>query len=169
MVKSFYSVLLKKCIVQGQKIDVFLALMHLLSEGCHWVMKWGRMLSRRRVRISQPVSVTSSVCSNCAERFPSLVTAVQPSGHVSSCQPPANRNHASCQLLTNSSPPKGNEKSLQSALQDTTSILFHHYLRANKSNYLTLLLNCSPSQIIGSMVNTWPGFMTPTALFSAIK
>lgn len=80
---------LKKCIVQGQKIYVFLILMHLLSVDYHWVMKWGRMLSRRRVRISQPVSVTSSVCSNCAERFPSLVTAVQPSGQVSSCQPPS--------------------------------------------------------------------------------
>lgn len=40
------------------------------------------------MRISQPVSVTSRVCSNWADRFPSLVTAVQPSGHVSSCQPP---------------------------------------------------------------------------------
>ena len=27
----------------------------------------------------------------------------------------------------------------------------------------------SPSQIIGSIVNTWPGFITPTALFSEIK
>lgn len=54
-----------------------------------WLRKWARPLSSiRRVRISQPVSVTSRVCSNWAERFPSLVTAVQPSGHVSSCQPP---------------------------------------------------------------------------------
>jgi len=27
----------------------------------------------------------------------------------------------------------------------------------------------SPSQIIGSIVNTWPAFITPTALFSEIK
>lgn len=27
----------------------------------------------------------------------------------------------------------------------------------------------SPSQIIGSIVNTWPDFITPTALFSEIK
>lgn len=85
---------LKKMHSTGAKnIYVFLVLLHLLSVGCHWVMKWGRVLSRRRVRISQPVSVTSSVCSNCAERFPSLVTAVQPSGHVSSCHPPGNRQH----------------------------------------------------------------------------
>lgn len=37
-----------------------------------WERKWARPLSSgRRVRISQPVSVTSSVCSNWAERFPS--------------------------------------------------------------------------------------------------
>lgn len=27
----------------------------------------------------------------------------------------------------------------------------------------------SPSHIMGSMVNTWPGFITPTALFSGEK
>ena len=37
-----------------------------------------------RVSTSQPTSVTSSVCSNCADRLPSRVTAVQSSGHVSS-------------------------------------------------------------------------------------
>lgn len=61
----------------------------LLDEFYIWLRKCARPLSsRRRVRISQPVSVTSRVCSNWADRFPSLVTAVQPSGHVSSCQPP---------------------------------------------------------------------------------
>lgn len=53
-----------------------------------WLRKGARPFSRWQVRISQPVSVTSRVCSNWAERLPSLVTAVQPSGHVSSCQPP---------------------------------------------------------------------------------
>lgn len=36
-----------------------------------------------RVRISAPVSVTTSVCSNWAVRFRSLVTTVQPSSHMS--------------------------------------------------------------------------------------
>jgi hypothetical protein len=36
-----------------------------------------------RVRISAPAAVTSSVCSNCALRRLSLVTTVQPSGHMS--------------------------------------------------------------------------------------
>ena len=38
----------------------------------------------RPVKISQPFSVTSTVCSNCALRFPSTVTAVQLSPHVQS-------------------------------------------------------------------------------------
>lgn len=65
--------------------------------------KWARPFSSsRRVRISQPVSVTRSVCSNWAERFPSRVTAVQPSGHVSSCQPPAQRRGPSLQTFKQS-------------------------------------------------------------------
>ena len=36
------------------------------------------------VSTSQPSAVTTRVCSNCAERLPSAVTAVQPSGHVTS-------------------------------------------------------------------------------------
>jgi hypothetical protein len=40
------------------------------------------------VKISQPSSVTSSVCSNCAVLLPSLVTLVQSSGHVLSRQLP---------------------------------------------------------------------------------
>lgn len=138
----------------AKNIYIFLVLLHLLSVEYHWVMKWGRALSRRRVRISQPVSVTSSVCSNCAERFPSLVTAVQPSGQVSSCQPPENRKHHFLPgFKSQVSVPHREMKDL-SALQDRTSILFHHYLRASKSSHFTLLLNCSPSQIIGSIVNT---------------
>ena len=40
------------------------------------------------VRISLPLSVMRMVCSNCAERFRSLVTTVQPSSHIShSCVP----------------------------------------------------------------------------------
>ena len=35
--------------------------------------------SRRRVKISQPSSVTPRVCSHCAERRPSRVVTVQPS------------------------------------------------------------------------------------------
>ena len=44
-----------------------------------------RSRSRRqgRVRISAPVSVTSTVCSNCALRRRSLVTTVHPSSHMS--------------------------------------------------------------------------------------
>eukprot|EP00567_Pseudictyota_dubia_P015253 CAMPEP_0197440618 /NCGR_PEP_ID=MMETSP1175-20131217/7067_1 /TAXON_ID=1003142 /ORGANISM="Triceratium dubium, Strain CCMP147" /LENGTH=95 /DNA_ID=CAMNT_0042970757 /DNA_START=336 /DNA_END=623 /DNA_ORIENTATION=- len=34
------------------------------------------------VNISHPVLVTNTVCSNCALRFPSVVTAVQLSPHV---------------------------------------------------------------------------------------
>ena len=45
------------------------------------------LLARRRrqgrVRISQPSAVTTSVCSNWAERLRSLVTTVQPSGQMS--------------------------------------------------------------------------------------
>lgn len=43
----------------------------------------------RAVSTSQPPAVTTSVCSNCAERLPSAVTDVQPSGHVWSRQVPA--------------------------------------------------------------------------------
>ena len=35
------------------------------------------------VRMSTPSAVTRIVCSNCAVRFRSRVTAVQPSGHIS--------------------------------------------------------------------------------------
>ena len=37
-------------------------------------------MGSRAVSTSTPVSWTSSVCSNCADGFPSRVTAVQPSG-----------------------------------------------------------------------------------------
>ena len=36
------------------------------------------------VRISTPPSTTSSVCSHCAVHFPSRVTAVHPSRHITS-------------------------------------------------------------------------------------
>ena len=39
----------------------------------------GGLVSSRFVKISHPVSVTSNVCSNCADGSPSFVTAVQPS------------------------------------------------------------------------------------------
>ena len=42
--------------------------------------------ARRHTHTSQPVSVTSSVCSNCADRFPSTVTC-SPRAHVSVCIP----------------------------------------------------------------------------------
>lgn len=77
----------------------------------NWSMNHGwPLFVRRLVKISQPVSVTRSVCSNCAEKSPSVVTAVQSSGHCLSRQ--------------------------------------------------------LPSEIIGSMVNTLPAFITPTAVFS---
>lgn len=41
------------------------------------------------VRISTPPSVTSSVCSHCADRLPSVVTAVQPSAQYRSRVLPA--------------------------------------------------------------------------------
>lgn len=54
-----------------------------------WSMNHGLPLFVRRfVNISQPVSVTKSVCSNCADHSPSFVTAVQLSGHCSSRQLP---------------------------------------------------------------------------------
>ena len=45
--------------------------------------------SARAVRISQPLSVTTTVCSNCALLLPSAVTEVQPSGHITSRKLPA--------------------------------------------------------------------------------
>jgi hypothetical protein len=52
-------------------------------------MKWNcPFFSRREVKISQPFSVTSSVCSNWADSIPSTVTAVHLSGHISSRQLP---------------------------------------------------------------------------------
>ena len=42
---------------------------------------WTGDVSIFPVRASTPSSVTSSVCSNCADRFPSVVVAVQSSGH----------------------------------------------------------------------------------------
>ena len=41
------------------------------------------------VRISAPSAVTRMVCSNCAERSPSAVTAVQPSGQRAARQSPS--------------------------------------------------------------------------------
>ena len=41
------------------------------------------------VSTSHPLSVTTSVCSNCADFSPSVVTLVHPSGHVESRHPPA--------------------------------------------------------------------------------
>jgi hypothetical protein len=52
-------------------------------------MKWNcPFFSRREVKISQPFSVTNSVCSNWADNIPSTVTAVHLSGHISSRQLP---------------------------------------------------------------------------------
>ncbi len=48
----------------------------------------GGDVGSRAVSSSQPVGVMSSVCSNCAERCPSSVAEVQPSGQVlSRCDP----------------------------------------------------------------------------------
>jgi hypothetical protein len=44
-----------------------------------------RKRERERER-KRPLSVTRKVCSNCADRLPSLVTAVQLSGHDTSAQ-----------------------------------------------------------------------------------
>lgn len=52
-------------------------------------MKCGRSSFSRLVKISHPVSVTRSVCSNWADNLPSWVTAVQSSGQVPSLQVPA--------------------------------------------------------------------------------
>ena len=52
------------------------------------LMNWGSSPSGRAVRISTPFSVTTMVSSNCAEREPSCVTAVQLSGHSVSSQRP---------------------------------------------------------------------------------
>lgn len=55
-----------------------------------WSMKCGVPFSFLRfVRISQPDSVTSRVCSNWAENKPSAVTAVQSSGQETSRQVPS--------------------------------------------------------------------------------
>ena len=47
------------------------------------------LVSSLAVSTSHPVSVTTSVCSNCADFSPSVVTEVHPSGHVTSLHPPA--------------------------------------------------------------------------------
>lgn len=48
-------------------------------------MKWGcPLLFLLRVKISHPVSFTNKVFSNCADHWPSAVTAVHLSGHISS-------------------------------------------------------------------------------------
>lgn len=60
---------------------------------CHMAsIKWGwPSFSRLLVSTSQPVSVTSKVCSNWADLLPSWVTAVQLSGQVWSRHVPAIR------------------------------------------------------------------------------
>ena len=65
------------------RLDAAIFSLHFLSIKCGLPS-----FSRLRVKISQPVSVTSSVCSNCADRFPSSVTAVHLSGHISSRHTP---------------------------------------------------------------------------------
>lgn len=45
-------------------------------------------MGSRAVSTSQPFFVTTSVCSNCADRLPSAVTLVQPSGQVVSFHVP---------------------------------------------------------------------------------
>ena len=60
---------------------------------------------RLLVRISQPMSVTRKVCSNCADLLPSCVTAVQLSGQVESRHVPANRNKL-YQLINRNQPCK---------------------------------------------------------------
>ena len=47
------------------------------------------LLGRRAVKTSTPSSVTSSVCSNCADHEPSRVDDVQLSGHVWSRNEPS--------------------------------------------------------------------------------
>lgn len=52
-------------------------------------MKYGiPLLAKRLVKTSTPVSVTNNVCSNCADKSPSTVTAVQLSGQHLSRQLP---------------------------------------------------------------------------------
>lgn len=55
-----------------------------LPEAAHLRCASGaRRVRQGRVRTSAPVSVTTRVCSNCAERLRSFVTTVQPSSHMS--------------------------------------------------------------------------------------
>jgi len=85
------------------------------SQSCaayRWSIKCGwPPWSSRFVRTSQPLSVTSRVCSNCADRRPSCVTDVQLSGHIWSRHDPGNttphdahrmnsRTHTLTELLT---------------------------------------------------------------------
>lgn len=100
----------------------------------NWSMNQGLpSLVWRFVKISQPVSVTKSVCSNWAENLPSLVTAVHWSGHCLSFH-------------------------ILSKRVGFFSIIISIWKSTKKNIY--------PSDIIGSMVNTFPALITPTALFS---
>lgn len=169
MVKSFYSVLLKKCIVQGQKIYIYFWF-------CCTCSVWTITGSWSGGECCPgAVSGSRSPClwpAACAQTVPSASRPLSPQSSRQARSRPAShlktQSITSCQVSWQVTVPQREMKNL-SALQDRTSILFHHYLRESKSSHFTLLLNCSPSQIIGSIVNTWPGFMTPTALFSAIK
>ena len=92
--------------------------------------------ARTPVSTSTPVSVTSIVSSNCAERLPSLVTAVQSSGHSWSRHVPIAQRHEAEEGQRWLSAP-----------------------RACVSEYTHV-----PMLIIGSMLKMCPGFMMPTAL-----
>merc|ERR550517_1143435 len=67
-------------------VDIFVVVfvvVHHRGIPSSWSIKYGLPLPLVLFdRISTPVSMTIIVCSNCADRFPSRVTAVQSSGHV---------------------------------------------------------------------------------------
>lgn len=81
------------------------------------------------------------MCSNCALRLPSAVTAVHPSGHIRSRQIPTT--------------------------EEIIDVRRKKYRAETQTQGINLTTTQIPELIIGSMVNVWPAFITPTALFPA--
>ena len=121
------------------------------------------------VRISTPVSVTSSVCSNCADSFPSTVTPVQSSGQRSSAYVPFSSNNepARCQGRGRGNGPESGSGPRGWAGVGAAEMGRGRGAGRGRGCGRGDGLECAPSLIMGSMVKTCPAFITPTALFSA--
>ena len=96
-VRSYYSqavYLLADLCLDNRHLSLAIFLLHFVLSMefmCHILSINHGCPDARSVSTSQPVSVTRSVCSNCADLRPSMVTAVQLSGHVMSRHEPGNK------------------------------------------------------------------------------